>query len=231
MKNAGISFLYFFVGFFFISTQNHLSFYPELIAKALIIPVLMLLYLTNINPFKSLTNSCMLAGLFFSWAGDVLLEFSNSNTNMFILGLGSFLLAHVMYFTVFIATPGKNSILTNRLWVLVPVFLYGIVLVTYLYSDLGDMKLPVIAYAAVILTMLAGALNRKEKVDSRSYWLVLAGAMLFVISDSAIAINKFSHPFEFSGVVIMSTYIVAQFLIISGYIYQAGKPVPDQITL
>lgn len=231
MKKTGISFLYFFVGSFFISIQNHVSFCPEFIAKAFIIPVLMLLYLTNVKPFKSLMNSCMFAGLFFSWAGDILLELPNNNTNMFILGLGSFLLAHIMYFTVFIGTPGKNSILTNRFWLLLPVLLYGIALVSYLYSDLGDMKVPVIAYAAVILTMLAGALNRKDKVNSRSYWLVLAGAVLFVISDSAIAINKFSHPFEFSGIVIMSTYIVAQFLIISGYIYQAGSAVTDQITL
>ena len=231
MKKTGISFLYFFVGFFYIAIQNHVSFYPEFIAKALIIPVLILLYITNVKPFQNLMNSCMLAGLFFSWAGDVLLEFSNDNANMFILGLGSFLLAHIMYFSVFIGTPGKNTILANRFWLLIPVLLYGITLVWYLYSDLGNMKIPVIAYAAVILTMLAGALNRKEKVNSRSFWLVLAGAGLFVISDSAIAINKFSHPFEFSGIVIMSTYIVAQFLIISGYISQDRKVVPDQITL
>jgi hypothetical protein len=46
----------------------------------------------------------MFAGLFFSWSGDVILEFSQNNGNMFILGLGCFLLAHVMYFTVFLIT-------------------------------------------------------------------------------------------------------------------------------
>jgi uncharacterized membrane protein YhhN len=104
------------------------------------------------------------------------------------------------------------------------------VLVSCLYSDLAEMRLPVIMYAIVILTMLTGAINRKEKVKKESHYLVLAGAILFVISDSVIAINKFSHQFESSGIVIMSTYIVAQYLIIAGYIYQFHNVKPDQIS-
>jgi uncharacterized membrane protein YhhN len=68
--------------------------------------------------------------------------------------------------------------------------------------------------------MLAGAINRMEKVNRASYYMVLTGAVLFVISDSAIAVNKFSYHFESSGAVIMSTYVIAQFLIITGYIKQ-----------
>ena len=92
------------------------------------------------------------------------------------------------------------------------------------------MRLPVIVYAVVILTMLTGAINRIEKVKKESYFLVLAGAILFVISDSSIAVNKFSHQFDSSGMVIMSTYIVAQYLIVAGYISQFSRVNPDQIT-
>jgi uncharacterized membrane protein YhhN len=131
---------------------------------------------------------------------------------------------------VFLLTPGKNSIVTNRIWLLIPVIIYGLVLVFYLYNDLAEMRLPVIIYAAVILTMLSGALNRREKVNRKSYYLVLAGAILFVISDSSIAVNKFSHQFESSGIVIMATYVVAQYLIIAGYISQFRASDTDQIT-
>jgi uncharacterized membrane protein YhhN len=172
----------------------------------------------------------MFAGLIFSWAGDVILEFSKVKPNLFVEGLLCFLLAHIMYFTVFITTPGKNSILSDRVWFLIPVMIFGTGLVAYLYGDLAEMKLPVIIYAIVILTMLSGAINRSEKVNQRSYWLVLAGAVLFVISDSSIAVNKFSLPFESSGIVIMSTYIIAQYLIVTGYIYQFSQTKPDQIT-
>jgi uncharacterized membrane protein YhhN len=171
----------------------------------------------------------MLAGLLFSWAGDMILEFSQNNANMFIPGLVSFLLAHLMYLTVFLVTPGKSCILSTRFYLLIPVIIYGVVLVYFLYDDLADMRLPVILYAVVILTMLSGAINRKEKVKKRSYLMVLAGAMLFVISDSAIAINKFSYQFESSGIVIMSTYIMAQYLIVTGYINQFGKNRNNQI--
>jgi uncharacterized membrane protein YhhN len=230
MKNPAISVIYFFVGLISIILLNQSNFWPGFIAKALIIPVLMILFSVNLKPFKNWSHRFMFAGLFFAWAGDVILEFSKNNGNIFILGLACFLLAHIMYFTVFIITPGKNSVLSNRIYLLVPVIIYGIVLVSFLYADLDDMRLPVIAYAIVILTMLAGAINRIEKVKTYSFYLVLAGAILFVISDSVIAVNKFSHQFESSGILIMSTYVIAQYLIVTGYIFQFGGIKPDQIS-
>jgi uncharacterized membrane protein YhhN len=218
------------LGIMSIILQNQSSFYPELIVKALIMPMLMILFLKKLNPLKHRLHALMFMGLFFSWAGDVVLEFSKNNGNMFLLGLVCFLLTHIMYLTIFFITPGKNSILSNRIYLLLPVIIYGVILVFYLYPDLADMRLPVMLYAIVILTMLTGAINRKEKVDRGSYYLVLTGAILFVISDSVIAVNKFSHPFASSGIVIMSTYIVAQYLIVAGYIYQFSSIKPDQIS-
>lgn len=219
MKNL-ISALYFLIGLISIILLNQSAFWPGFIAKALIIPMLMILLIINSDSLSGRLHRLMFAGLFFSWAGDVILEFSENNGNMFVIGLVCFLLAHVMYFTAFVSTPGKNSILGTRIYLLLPVIIYGAALVSYLYSDLGQMRVPVIIYSAVILTMLAGAINRKEKVEKTSFYLTLAGAVLFVVSDSAIAINKFSFQFASSGIIIMSTYIVAQFLIITGYIYQ-----------
>jgi uncharacterized membrane protein YhhN len=230
MKKSGISILYFVIGFIQIIFQNQASFYLGFIAKALIIPVLLMLLLLNINPLTNRLHGFMIAGLLFSWAGDIILEFSESNGNMFIPGLACFLIAHIMYITVFVITPGKNSILNNRILLLLPVIIYGVGLVLYLYGDLNEMKLPVIVYAIVILFMLAGAINRIDKVKKQSFLLVLAGAILFVISDSAIAINKFSYKFEFSGIVIMTTYIVAQYLIVTGYIDQFSKYENDQMS-
>jgi uncharacterized membrane protein YhhN len=230
MKNSAISIVYFIIGLISIILLNQTVFLPGFISKALIIPVLVILFLVNLSPGKNRLHVLMLSGLFFSWAGDVTLEFSNNNVSMFLIGLVCFLIAHIMYFTVFLLTPGKNSIITKRIWLLIPVIIYGLLLVFYLYSDLAEMRLPVIFYAAVILTMLSGALNRIEKVNRKSYYLVLAGAVLFVISDSSIAINKFSHQFESSGIIVMSTYIVAQYLIVAGYISQFRRSGQDQIT-
>lgn len=196
--------------------QNGDTFLPVLIVKSLIIPVLMIIFLLNLKLSTNRLNLIMFAGLLFSWAGDVVLEFEG----LFMPGLGCFLLAHIMYLLVFFNTPGKNVIFRNLWYLLIPVILSGTGLIFYLYNDLDAMKIPVILYSIVILTMLTGAINRLEKVKRASYYFVLAGAILFVVSDSAIAINKFNHSFEASGIVIMSTYILAQYLIVMGYIKQ-----------
>jgi uncharacterized membrane protein YhhN len=220
MKNIILTILYFFLGFIFILLQNQSLFLPGFVVKALIIPVLMALFIVNLKLNLNRLNRLVFAGLLFSWAGDVILESSQKNGDLFIAGLLCFLLAHIMYFTAFVITAGKSVITGKRIFLLVPVILYGTGLVYYLYDDLSNMRLPVILYAIVILTMIVGAINRIDKVSRVSYFMVLAGAILFVISDSAIAINKFGHPFESSGIVVMSTYVIAQFLIITGYIRQ-----------
>jgi uncharacterized membrane protein YhhN len=202
MKTKVLTLLYFFIGILFIVLPDQSGFLMGLVVKTLIIPVLMFLFIINRRPCSNLFCKLMFAGLFFSWGGDVILE------------------AHIMYLIVFFKTPGKNVIFNNRIYLLAPVLIYGVALTLFLYNDLGAMRLPVILYAIVILIMLAGAINRIEKVNRVSYYMVLAGAILFVISDSAIAINKFSIHFESSGIVIMSTYIIAQYLIVSGYIKQ-----------
>jgi uncharacterized membrane protein YhhN len=220
MKTKILSVVYFLVGFQYIISEYYQGVIPDVISKALIIPVLIIILKINIVKGHTRLDLLMFSGLIFSWAGDVTLEFVQNNGNIFIIGLAFFLLAHMMYLAMFILTPGKNTITGIRFCFLIPVLIYGTVLVMYLYNDLGAMKIPVIAYALVILLMLSGAINRIEKVSRKSYFLVLAGAILFVLSDSAIAINKFSNQFEYSSLVIMSTYITAQFLIVTGYIYQ-----------
>jgi uncharacterized membrane protein YhhN len=214
-----LSLAYFLTGSAFMVFQNGDTILPVLIIKSLIIPILMILFIVNLKLFLNRLNLIMLAGLFFSWAGDMVLEFEG----LFIPGLGCFLLAHVMYLVVFFKTPGRNVIFQKRWYLLIPVILSGAGLILYLYNDLADMRIPVIIYSIVILTMLTGAINRLEKVNLISYYLVLTGAILFVISDSAIAINKFSHHFESSGIVVMTTYIIAQYLIVSGFIKQSKR--------
>jgi uncharacterized membrane protein YhhN len=107
--------------------------------------------------------------------------------------------------------------LKKKILLVLPVLLYGAVLVYFLSPGLGAMRIPVLVYATVILTMLCGAINRYWKVNRESFWIVLAGAGLFVLSDSGIAISRFIQPFSGSSVFIMTTYAVAQYMIVVGY--------------
>ncbi len=211
-----LSIAFFLTGVICIALDNSTSIIPEFLAKALLMPFLIFILALNIHKKLNHFDKLMFAGLLFSWAGDMVLEFKD----LFIPGLACFLLAHVMYLVVFFKTPGSNVIFKKKWYLLIPVVLSGTCLIFYLYNDLASMKIPVILYSLVILTMLTGAINRLEKVNRPGYYLVLAGAILFVISDSAIAINKFSHPFDSAGIVIMMTYILAQYLILIGFIKQ-----------
>jgi uncharacterized membrane protein YhhN len=222
MKTRILSVLYFAVSLLFIIIEMNAGNNIAIINKALIMPLLAVILIINMRPSYMRMDILIIAGLFFSWAGDIFLELPDSEV-MFVPGLASFLLAHVMYLTVFFTTKGKNYIIPKRSFLLLPVIIYGVVLIGYLYKSLGDMRLPVIVYAVVILTMLSGAINRYNKVTSRSYNLVLAGAILFVLSDSMIAVNKFSFSIPSARIFIMTTYVIAQYLIVTGYIKQSKR--------
>jgi uncharacterized membrane protein YhhN len=204
----------------FIAMETIGRFWPGIIAKALIIPILFLLYLRYVRKSVNSFHTLILTALVFSWCGDVLLQLTQFNELFFLAGLGSFLLAQVMYLAAFFSTQGKNLITGSLSWALIPVAAYGAALLYYLWDGLGDMKIPVLVYAVVILTMLSAAINRKAKVNRLSFLLVLSGAILFVLSDSMIAVNKFRLPFDLARLAIMLTYVTAQYLIITGCLKQ-----------
>jgi len=74
-----------------------------------------------------------------------------------------------------------------------------------------------------LLGMSAMALNRFKAVNSVSFFLVFTGSVLFVISDSLIAIDKFLNSIPHDRFWVMSTYISAQLLIMMGILKQFEK--------
>jgi hypothetical protein len=85
MKTKLLSVLYFFIGIVFIVLENRSSFLPGLVVKALIIPVLVILFLVNLRPNKNRFHWLMFAGLFFSWAAVIM---STYVTAQFLIVLG-----------------------------------------------------------------------------------------------------------------------------------------------
>jgi uncharacterized membrane protein YhhN len=155
--------------------------------------------------------------LFFSCAGDVLLLLQQNDSLFFLLGLSAFLSAHIFYIVFFQRVRVKENVFPN-LWLLFIVVIYYAALITFLSPHLGDMKLPVRIYGIVISIMFMLAMHMlviKNKIAGK--WM-MTGALLFVISDSVLAVNKFYHSFEIAGVVIMLTYGLAQLFIVEGAI-------------
>jgi uncharacterized membrane protein YhhN len=98
--------------------------------------------------------------------------------------------------------------------------IFGSGMIWFLYNrlvtDSGNYRVPVIVYTIVILGMLGAALNRYGKVNGVSYMLVSLGAFLFVLSDSMLAINLFYENFDFARILIMGSYVIAQYFIAIG---------------
>ncbi len=161
----------------------------------------------------------LLAGILFSWIGDVALMYDQIRSFYFLIGLGAFLLAHILYIMSYRRASDKPSPYESSSLVVVAsvlVLLVGAALLYFLSPTLGPLKFPVYLYAGILVLMVLAALSRFRKTNTISYWHVLWGAILFMVSDSILAINKFAMPIYASGILIMTTYISAQYLIAKG---------------
>lgn len=175
-------------------------------SKPLLMLSLMLLYCVSVNK----VNKLYLAGLFFSFLGDVFLL--SDGKNYFMFGLVSFLIAHLMYIKMTINFI-KTKSTTKTLLSITPFLIYVLGLLFLLKNHLGGMLIPVIIYGIVIATFgVTATLNYYSKKNTSNFWLFL-GALFFISSDSILAINKFYQTKDLYPILIMLTYIVAQFLI------------------
>ena len=148
----------------------------------------------------------IIAGLLFSLMGDIFLMLP---VDLFIAGLLSFLVAQLIYTYAF--RTGRP--LRFKFLAMLPFAVYGVIIYLILLPGLSGMALPVAVYVIVILTMAWQAWDQWD--DKRARWSLLAfiGAVLFVISDSILALNKFGEPFLAARALTLTTYFSAQWLI------------------
>lgn len=220
MRDKNIIWLYAFLAAtiadltFLIEGNSSLRFY----SKPLILLGLILYFYQISKPISTtLLAKSILAALIFSWIGDILLMWPS----LFVYGLGSFLMAQICYIIGF--KLAQNTILRREEVNFIKSFFYNLpiyiaaALVFYLVNpNLGNLKIPVIAYILVIVSMVATARDRFKKCSPASFWQVFIGAVLFFVSDGIIAISRFFRDFPESGILIMGTYATAQLLIVMG---------------
>ena len=187
------------------------------IATKPLLTIILIIYCMVQADGKNAILFLLLSALFFSCSGDVFLLFENKNHNWFASGLSSFLIAHIFYITLFIQIKKINKPhkkLNFPFSVIVSV--YTICLFLLLKPALGDLKIPVLIYAAALLVMLIASLHAFNLSTQKTGRLCVAGALLFLISDSLLAVNKFYAPIAQADFWIMSTYALAQLFIALG---------------
>ena len=168
--------------------------------------------------FPDFTQVGMLvAAQLFGCAGDVLLQ--GHGFPFFAGGIGAFLIGHVFYMCLFGAQSWKG--LTFWQWLITLVVMVAIVagLVKAIGINgplLAPMGVYGLALMFLIFSALAGVL-RMPRGSRTTWWILLAGALLFTFSDSCIAMGTFGiMTFPLRHLLIMATYLVAQSLLAVG---------------
>ncbi len=189
---------------------------------------ILLVYHTGLRGrFSKRIGIGLLAGL----VGDVCLMFDKYNETFFIYGLVFFLIGHISYMSAFYLDYKINKEVYKKYTkkAMIGFTLFAVVFCAALWNYLGDMKIAVVVYAIAISLMGIMAVNRFGRVNSLSFSIILIGAILFMISDSILAIDKFVYSFPFSGAIIMATYMAAQYLITMGNIERKIKKKVEEI--
>lgn len=189
------------------------------------ITISLMLYVAFNTQLKGRFAKRIFAGLLFGLFGDCFLMFPHIDPNFFLFGLASFLIGHLLYISAFyIDYKWEPSIEKRATWLAVIISgIFCLCFYLFLRPYLDALNIPVMIYAFVISLMAIMAVNRKGRVNTTSFNLIFYGAILFLISDSILAYNKFVSPIKFSGLAIMSTYMLAQYLITMGAVERKLK--------
>lgn len=142
------------------------------------------------------------AGLLLSTCGDIALM--RSGNLAFMAGLSSFLVAHGLFVWAFLL----DGFAPPPMWCALPIVLAAAFFV-WLLPRTGELRVPVIVYAAALVGMMLAAASRAQVRDDASGWLAVTGAMSFLLSDSALAVRQFNTAYPRAQALILSTYWLA----------------------
>jgi uncharacterized membrane protein YhhN len=155
-------------------------------------------------PAQDSVRLWVVAALALCLAGDVFLMLPQ---DLFVAGLASFLVGHVLFVVAFLTHHPRHTPLPTVVIAVVAVPLLLRPIVSAVRRDHADLLAPVVVYAAVIGAMLA-----VSSVTGSA--LAVAGALDFVTSDTILATNRFVRPLPQGHVATMVTYHAALALLV-----------------
>ena len=170
----------------------------------------------------------ILIGIALCLSGDILLMLP---VDLFVPGLVSFLLAHGL----FIAAFCSDVRFAARWWAWLICLVYGALMTALLWHGIeAALRVPVVVYVLVLATMGGQALGRAcwlrehgaDRANAARH--AAAGAVLFMISDSLLAWDRFRAPLPLASVYILTTYYAALWLIARSVDRGAASPTGGQ---
>lgn len=165
-----------------------------------IIPMLLLMYTVwRQHPADVSFQRWLIISLFFCMLGDATIGFQ------FLVGLLCFLIGNISYIYTFRKVRAR---VVPRSVTLV-LMLYGAVMLTVFFTTLIQAHdyILLLAICVYICAILAMGLTAFSTMNRYLY----SGAILFIISDSILAVNLFVMPIPLAHELVMLTYYSAQF--------------------
>ncbi len=162
-------------------------------------------------PVGAAYRTAILRGLALSLCGDVCLMLPETLLPLgFELGLASFLIAHLFFLRAF----SRDVRLFGKWLPLLLLLLLSGVNLAVLWPAIGAaLRMPVLAYMICLVGMTAQAASRALSLGTRGSWLAALGALLFLVSDTTLAFNKFHAPLPASALLVLGSYYSALYLI------------------
>lgn len=155
----------------------------------------------------------------FTWIGDIMFVLYIKNFLFFFAGISAYFAAHIFLLFAFVKATFSKKIKFHfsivPLIALAYTILMGFLIVPYLD---GVIQVPVSLYVLSSLTLIIFAWYRKPQTNLDSFLWVIIGVVLIIISDSILAINRFSTTIPYAQYVTTVCFIVAHWLIINGLI-------------
>jgi uncharacterized membrane protein YhhN len=186
------------------------------ISKGCLMPALLVFYLLGAERILF----PVIAALILSWAGDIFLIYKEKQI-FFKLGLAAFLASHVFYITVFLFLAGSVNTLA---WLISLIIAIPLVLaVLKLLDAQAPMKIPVAAYAVVIVLMSMTALQFMLARPGFAGILIFAASLIYLFSDTFMAYHLFHGKPKYFNFLTMIPYIIAQGGIIMGLVLGFGR--------
>lgn len=187
------------------------------VTQVLLMPALVLHFVLQRPEWSRLTKLTLVA-LGFSWLGDTVPRFLGGDPE-FLAMVGCFLLAQVAYILAFRPYRYESVLHRRRRW-LVPYVIVVVLLVAVCVPGAGLLAPAVVVYGVCLLAMavLATGIHR----------LAAVGGVLFLLSDGLIALDAFAEWWALpqQDLVVMTTYVAAQLLIVLGMLRRASADSP-----
>jgi uncharacterized membrane protein YhhN len=175
-------------------------------------------FLGSVRPLWSRLVRLVMVALTFSWLGDWL---GGLIPPTVLTKIAFFFVGHVFFVMAFL--PFRRRSVLRRPVLLAVYMLVVAALLVVIVPSAGPLSIPVVLYGTLLTAMavLAGGVSR----------LAGTGAAIFVVSDLAIAVSTFvlHGTLVQAELVIMSTYLLAQVLIVLGVVQRDGRELVGRV--